>query len=99
MGIAKAIRTRLSVLFFVGEETEVARTSLMCLELVDKWKNGGEVDLYTLLWMARLSKATDPRDKVYALLGLAWNLDRPAIIPDYSTSTGLTTLSINIINY
>ncbi|CAH0030156.1 unnamed protein product [Clonostachys rhizophaga] len=38
------------------------------------WINGGEL------------KATDPRDKIYALLGLAWDSDSLGIIPDYKKS-------------
>jgi hypothetical protein len=43
--------------------------------------------LFFLLFVTLAYQATDPRDKVYALLGLCCSKDRDAIIPDYTKTT------------
>ncbi|KAL2684548.1 hypothetical protein Neosp_005626 [[Neocosmospora] mangrovei] len=43
-------------------------------------------NLGTLLWRFRDCEATDPRDRVYALLGIASDMANKAIQPDYSKS-------------
>ena len=50
-------------------------------------RDGEEFDLFVLLKLSRRSLATDLRDKVYALLGIAQECDREAIKPDYNLST------------
>lgn len=50
-------------------------------------RDGEEFDLFVLMKLSRPSLATDPRDKVYALLGIAQECDREAIKPDYGIST------------
>ena len=45
---------------------------------------------WKILWLLRHKKATDPRDKVYSLLGLLYSHRQPLLIPDYSMSTGET---------
>ncbi|KAF2489317.1 HET-domain-containing protein [Lophium mytilinum] len=54
------------------------------LALRDRFRNEKEIDLASLLFLTAHTQATDPRDKIYALLGLAREVDRGAIIPDYS---------------
>ncbi|KAF2805516.1 HET-domain-containing protein, partial [Mytilinidion resinicola] len=54
------------------------------LALRDRFRNEREIDLASLLFLTAHTQATDPRDKIYALLGLAREVDRDAIIPDYS---------------
>lgn len=44
------------------------------------------VDLVDLLFSTRPCGATDPRDKVFALLGIYMSLDSDALQPDYSKS-------------
>ncbi|KAG0646066.1 Heterokaryon incompatibility protein [Hyphodiscus hymeniophilus] len=49
-------------------------------------------DLSSLLLMTRIARATDPRDKIFAFLGLCGETERPdewplALRPDYSRST------------
>lgn len=39
---------------------------------------------HSLVWQFCNSRATDPRDKIYSLLGLA--TDSASVVPDYSTS-------------
>ncbi|GKZ55627.1 hypothetical protein AnigIFM49718_000706 [Aspergillus niger] len=46
-----------------------------------------KLGLFDLLCMTLAYQATDPRDKVYALLGLCCSKDRDAIIPDYTKTT------------
>lgn len=50
-------------------------------------RDGEEFDLFVLLKHSRPSLATDARDKVYALLGIAQECDRDAIKPDYGILT------------
>jgi Heterokaryon incompatibility protein (HET) len=47
-------------------------------------RNGEKADLLTLLYRFRAWDASDPRDKVYALLGICTdNLNAPELQPDY----------------
>lgn len=57
-------------------------------------------DLETLLKRTMTFHATDPRDKVFALLGLAHEMDRESIIPDYSKSVMevYTELAIHLLS-
>ena len=43
-------------------------------------RESSEFDLVTLLYELHLRECSDPRDKIYALLGLAWS---EGLIPDY----------------
>ncbi len=52
----------------------------------DLWSNLPLPNLETLLSRTMTFHSTDPRDKVFALLGLALENDRLAILPDYSKS-------------
>lgn len=45
---------------------------------------------WEFLWHLRHKEATDPRDKVYGLLGLLRNHQYPFLIPDYSVNTAET---------
>ena len=45
-----------------------------------------ETSLMSLLIMAGTRQATDPRDKVYALLGIAKDVNHSLLVPDYSKS-------------
>lgn len=47
-------------------------------------RDGEEFDLFTLMRLSRPSLATNPLDKVYALLGIAEECDRDEIKPDYN---------------
>jgi hypothetical protein len=48
--------------------------------------SGGRHHFQNLMMASRAFEASDPRDKIYALLGLACEEDRP-VLPDYSRST------------
>ncbi|CAK7207040.1 Non-essential glycogen phosphorylase [Sporothrix eucalyptigena] len=50
------------------------------------WDQGGILPFIDVLQRFRSAQATDPRDKVYALLGVAPEEYRRSIIPDYSAS-------------
>ncbi len=45
---------------------------------------------WEFLWLLRHKEATDPRDKVYGLLGLLQSHQDPFLVPDYSISTAET---------
>ncbi|KKY15970.1 putative heterokaryon incompatibility protein [Diplodia seriata] len=53
----------------------------------DDFQIEGGLDLMRLLLYSLNTQATDPRDKVIALLGLASQQCRNALVPDYSKST------------
>lgn len=53
-------------------------------------------DLQTLLQLTDRFKATDPRDKVYALLNLVSDFDREAIKPDYRKSHSQLKLDVTM---
>jgi len=44
------------------------------------------IPLYDLLWQYRCHQATDPRDKIYALLGFLTEDARGELVPDYTLS-------------
>ena len=57
-------------------------------ELRSRWENAETTNLLSLLRQFSIRKASDDRDKVYALLGLATEMtDAPIIEPDYSVDT------------
>jgi hypothetical protein len=47
-------------------------------------RDGEEFDLFVLMRLSRPSLATNPQDKVFALLGITEERDREAIKPDYN---------------
>lgn len=55
--------------------------------VASKWYKDQGIDLKDLLYLFWGSGATDPRDKVYALLGLARDSHPDALVPDYSLKT------------
>lgn len=68
--------------------TRVVKTTVVALHNVrqDLSPTTPMSNLETLLKRTMTFLATDPRDKVFALLGLAHEDDRLAIVPDYSKS-------------
>jgi hypothetical protein len=50
-------------------------------------QNSRNLDLFDAMMMHRLKLSTDPRDKVYALVGLTTARDDPRFVIDYSLST------------
>jgi hypothetical protein len=68
---------------------------------VDSYRLDNERGLHQLLASSRYSLATDPRDHVYALLGLASDGVAKGIVPDYSKdfSTIYISTVIQIIQY
>ncbi|KAM6538214.1 hypothetical protein FALCPG4_000095 [Fusarium falciforme] len=71
--------------------TEVSQQSQAVLDVMpgpsrqSSWWSE-ERALWALLWRFRHCEATDPRDRVYALLGIASNMAKESITPDYSKS-------------
>jgi hypothetical protein len=53
-----------------------------------------KLGLDVVLGFTRTYQATDPRDRIYALLGLVGDDDRDAIVPDYSIDVGSLYLKI-----
>jgi hypothetical protein len=62
-------------------------------------RDGSAVNFLEILESFRHSKVTDPRDKVYSLLGLASETYRSGIVPDYSTSNTVTSVFMDLARY
>jgi hypothetical protein len=52
--------------------------------MMDRIKNLNDISLHWLLIASRDYKATDPRDKIFALMGVVTNLDSIGLSVDYS---------------
>lgn len=55
-------------------------------QMRDMRQSGKALSLYDLLWTTASKGSTNPRDRIYALLGIANSRDREALIPDYDKS-------------
>ena len=52
------------------------------------WRGGNwTVTLYELLYNFRCFQCTDPRDRIYAFLGLASKVEELELVPEYGIST------------
>ena len=74
-----------------GDEADsehVVKVALIHTAMINRTKIGLKTQLYTLLNLAFMLRATEPRDKVYSLLGLlpSSGLSAQAIVPDYTLS-------------
>lgn len=58
----------------------------LLLDRVDSSSNARILDLFDALMMHRLKRSTDPRDKIYALVGLTAARDDPEYVIDYTLS-------------
>jgi hypothetical protein len=82
-----------------------AHDSLCFIMLHRMVRRGGITDsrartIVALLDGARGQKATDPRDKVYALLGLVQNpMDKQVLLPDYSPTCSVEDVFIDAAVY
>lgn len=56
-------------------------------ELVQHRNKQADTALWNFLWLLRHKEATDPRDKVYGLLGLLTSQSPPFLVPSYLVST------------
>ncbi|KAK5700735.1 hypothetical protein LTR97_005252 [Elasticomyces elasticus] len=56
-------------------------------EVLQAQQKQSSVAFLQLLWLLRYKQATDPRDKVYGLLGLLHGQRDTLLVPDYSIST------------
>jgi Heterokaryon incompatibility protein (HET) len=60
---------------------------LTVINRISKWRSAGsQTDLLVILSYLRKFGCQDPRDKVYAALGMAIDIKRGDIVPDYSQS-------------
>lgn len=58
-----------------------------------RYREGIEIEISELLWSFRHQRSADPRDKIFALLGIAKDLV-PPIVPDYSTPASETSVAL-----
>jgi hypothetical protein len=65
---------------FRGPQSLVLDRSNLCRDIQ-------QIDLFECLMMHRLKEATDPRDKIYALVGLTRAANDPSFVIDYKLST------------
>lgn len=79
----------------------IANTNLATIQyLEDRRLSKGHISaVYPMLVRTRTSLATDPRDKLYSILGLIDDSDDPLLQPDYTMSADevFTRLSISIV--
>jgi hypothetical protein len=79
----------------------VANENLETIQYLEdrRFSNGYVSTLYPMLVRTRTSLATDPKDKLYAILGLVDEGSNPLLEPDYTLSADevFTRISINII--
>ncbi|KAI9869595.1 MAG: hypothetical protein M1830_005317, partial [Pleopsidium flavum] len=83
--LALRVNFAINIMSFAGADTAAGRPSqvvLFLIELRDSRRRGNSEDFFRLLCWCRSCEATDPRDKIYALLGLG----QYDIAPDYSKS-------------
>ncbi|KAK1829991.1 heterokaryon incompatibility protein-domain-containing protein [Podospora conica] len=60
------------------------------LRLLEWWCNRGEMPLVGMMAYTATSRVTDPRDRIYSLLGLATEKDRRVVgAPDYTCEVGV----------
>lgn len=66
----------------------ISNTNVSTVAYVEERRRGVKFQnsLYTVLVQSRTSNATDPRDKLYGILGLADERDDPGLQPDYTLS-------------
>jgi hypothetical protein len=67
------------------------------VDISNKFQSGEMMRLHDLLRLTASFDATNPRDKIFALLGLATDEDRAAIVPDYSAE--LSTLYSKVVRH
>jgi hypothetical protein len=80
---------------FNGQRKQLYRLGYKRVRRLNKYRRAinapkYHLPLWELLWMERTAQATDDRDKVFALLGLASDVNMEAsdaIIPDYTLDT------------
>jgi hypothetical protein len=79
----------------------IANTNLETIQYLEdrRYSNGYVSALYPMLVRTRTSLATDPRDKLYAILGLVDDSSDPLLEPDYTLDADevFTRLSLSII--
>jgi hypothetical protein len=71
--------------------------SLLLDRRASKSSTSYNLDLFQVLMMHRLKEATDPRDKVYALVGLTSSRDDPEFVIDYKITA--REVFINTVDY
>ena len=66
-----------------------------------QWCRGGEFTMFDLLWYFSQTKCHDPRDRIFALLGIASNATGLNIIVDYSRTENevLINLATRMVEY
>ncbi|KAH7403556.1 heterokaryon incompatibility protein-domain-containing protein [Cadophora sp. MPI-SDFR-AT-0126] len=64
------------------------RDGMAFLAVQEEWRSGSwNRTLYDLLYTFRRCEATKPRDRIYAFLGLASDVEPLGIVPDYTSPT------------
>ena len=72
----------------LGETTRSDNLSVLEVLRTARDEHGGlDLTLLQLLQLGRVMASTDPRDKVYALLGLACDRDKLEFVPNYNSCT------------
>ena len=92
-----AVPTQLGSPIFRKELSSIS--SLFNIEALRRLVKQGSLPAISTLVAGNRQAATDPRDLVYAFLGLAKERDDPLLRPDYLDSNSASTVFINLIEY
>lgn len=92
-----AVPTQLGSPMFRKELSSI--NSLFNIEALRRLVRQGSLPAISTLVAGNRQAATDPRDLVYAFLGLAKERDDPLLRPDYLDSNSASTVFINLIEY
>lgn len=92
-----AVPTELGSPIFRKEFSSMS--SLSNIETLRRRVRQGSLPSISTLVAGNRQAATDPRDLVYAFLGLAKERDDPLLRPNYSDSNSASTVFINLIEY
>lgn len=92
-----AVPTQLGSPIFRKEFSSIS--SLSNIEALRRRVKQGSLPSISTLVAGNRQAATDPRDLVYAFLGLAKERDNPLLTPNYSDFNSASTVFMNLIEY
>ena len=77
-----------------NSDTSIYQNQLPSIFQVQKLRDRGPIELFELLDLARPAQASDPRDKIFALLGFTFKAETGGLRADYTKSTHKVYLEV-----